>query len=102
MGQLWPLETAGTRNQILHGHFCFSEIYYNQGHMYMCTHVYICMYMSRYIKPVHIHVGTRVYTYGRLFQNLLAVSLWIELQTWLDILLLFFAPDSPRLYFLRI
>ena len=107
VGQLWPLETTGTRAKILHGHFCFSEIYYNQGHMYMCVHVCICMYMSLYMNTraypcVHIHVCTHIHTYGRLFQNVLAVSLWLELRTWLDIILLFFALSSPQLYSLRI
>lgn len=66
VGRLWPLETAGTRDKILHGHFCFSEIYYNQGHMYMCVHVYICMYMSLYMNTRAyscVHMNAHIFTH---------------------------------------
>lgn len=65
VGQLWPLETAGTRDQILHGCFCFSEVYYNQGHTYICTCMCmcICMYVHTHTH-VHIYVlCVCVYTY---------------------------------------
>lgn len=55
------------------------DVYIN---MYIC----MCMYVN-----VHMYVCIcvlYVYTvYGRIFQNLLALSLWIELQAWLDITL---------------
>lgn len=78
--------SLGEQEASVNGCFCFSEIYYNQGcvYDYVYMHVYVCKcaYVCMCICVLYVYI-----VYGRLFQSLLALSLWIELQTWLDIAL---------------